>query len=59
MLVGVPREIKDNEYRVGFVPSTGRVAGEIVLRSSKLMVFRASARGLTSAASEALGAAPP
>ena len=22
MLVGVPREIKDNEYRVGIVPST-------------------------------------
>jgi hypothetical protein len=35
MLVGVPREIKDNEYRVGIVPSTGRIAGEIVLRSSK------------------------
>ena len=24
MLVGVPREIKDNEYRVGIVPSTVR-----------------------------------
>jgi hypothetical protein len=35
MLVGVPREIKDNEYRVGIVPSTGRIAGAIVLRSSK------------------------
>ena len=24
MLVGVPQEIKDNEYRVGIVPSTVR-----------------------------------
>ena len=24
MLVGVPKEIKDNEYRVGIVPSTAR-----------------------------------
>ena len=24
MLVGVPKEIKDNEYRVGIVPSTVR-----------------------------------
>jgi len=24
MLVGVPKEIKDNEYRVGLVPSTVR-----------------------------------
>jgi hypothetical protein len=24
MLVGIPKEIKDNEYRVGVVPSTVR-----------------------------------
>ena len=24
MLIGVPKEIKDNEYRVGLVPSTVR-----------------------------------
>ena len=24
MLIGVPKEIKDNEYRVGIVPSTVR-----------------------------------
>jgi alanine dehydrogenase len=24
MLVGIPKEIKDNEYRVGLVPSTVR-----------------------------------
>ena len=28
MLVGVPREIKDNEYRVGIVPSTVREFAE-------------------------------
>ena len=28
MLVGVPREIKDNEYRVGIVPSTVRELAE-------------------------------
>lgn len=28
MLVGVPKEIKDNEYRVGIVPSTVRELAE-------------------------------
>ncbi len=35
MLVGVPKEIKDNEYRVGLVPSTVR---ELTLNGHKVLV---------------------
>jgi len=35
MLVGVPREIKDNEYRVGLTPSTVR---ELVARGHRVIV---------------------
>jgi alanine dehydrogenase len=35
MLVGVPREIKDNEYRVGLVPSTVR---ELALKGHRVLV---------------------
>jgi alanine dehydrogenase len=35
MLVGVPREIKDNEYRVGMVPSTVR---ELTLKGHRVLV---------------------
>ena len=33
MLVGVPKETKDNEFRVGIVPSTVRELTEKVIRS--------------------------
>ena len=35
MLVGVPKEIKDSEYRVGLVPSTVR---ELTLKGHRVMV---------------------
>ena len=35
MLVGVPREIKDNEFRVGLTPSTAR---ELVEHGHKVIV---------------------
>ena len=35
MLVGVPKEIKDNEYRVGLVPSTVR---ELVAHGHTVLV---------------------
>ena len=35
MLVGVPKEIKDNEYRVGLVPSTVR---ELTANGHKVLV---------------------
>ena len=35
MLVGVPKEIKDNEYRVGMVPAT---AHELVTAGHKVLV---------------------
>ena len=44
MLVGVPRGIKDNEYRVGLVPSTVRnfpLIGTAARRSSSSSFFAA------------------
>ena len=35
MLVGVPKEIKDSEYRVGLVPSTVR---ELTARGHRVLV---------------------
>ena len=35
MLVGVPKEIKDNEYRVGLVPSTVR---ELTAKGHRVLV---------------------
>src|SRR5580704_2038989 len=35
MLVGVPKEIKDNEYRVGLVPSTVR---ELTLKGHRVLI---------------------
>ena len=35
MLVGVPKEIKDNEYRVGLVPSTVR---ELTLNGHRVLI---------------------
>src|SRR5690349_1681147 len=37
MLVGVPKEIKDNEYRVGLVPSTVR---ELTAKGHQVIVER-------------------
>ncbi len=37
MLVGVPKEIKDNEYRVGLVPSTVR---ELTTKGHRVLVER-------------------
>jgi alanine dehydrogenase len=42
MLVGVPREIKDNEYRVGLVPSTVR---ELTEKGHHVLVERAAGVG--------------
>ena len=42
MLVGVPKEIKDNEYRVGLVPSTVR---ELTAKSHQVLVERNAGLG--------------
>ncbi|HEV1999771.1 MAG TPA: NAD-binding protein, partial [Xanthobacteraceae bacterium] len=42
MLVGVPKEIKDHEYRVGLVPATVR---ELAARGHKVMVERGAGAG--------------
>ena len=42
MLVGVPREIKDNEYRVGIVPSTVR---ELTENGHQVLVERQAGAG--------------
>ncbi len=56
MLVGVPKEIKDNEYRVGIVPSTVR---ELTDKGHEVVVeTRAgSGAGLADADYKAAGAA--
>src|SRR5260370_42288559 len=48
MLVGVPKEIKDSEYRVGLVPSTVR---ELTLNGHRAMVEQnaGSGAGITDA----------
>src|ERR1700674_244675 len=55
MLVGVPKEIKDNEYRVGLIPSTVR---ELASRGHKILVERGAGigAGLADAVYEAAGA---
>src|SRR5262249_11547704 len=55
MLVGVPKEIKDNEYRVGLVPSAVR---ELTLKGHAVLVERGAGigAGLPDAAYEAAGA---
>jgi alanine dehydrogenase len=54
MLVGVPREIKDNEYRVGLVPSTVR---ELTARGHRVLVQAGAGvgAGLADSAYEAAG----
>ena len=42
MLVGVPKEIKDNEYRVGLVPSTVR---ELTDRGHQVLVETGAGAG--------------
>ena len=42
MLVGVPREIKDNEYRVGLVPST---VHELTLKGHRVLVEKDAGTG--------------
>jgi alanine dehydrogenase len=42
MLVGVPREIKDNEYRVGLVPST---VHELTLKGHRVLVEKEAGAG--------------
>src|SRR5258706_12796271 len=42
MLVGVPKEIKDNEYRVGLVPSTVR---ELTLKGHRVLVEKNAGLG--------------
>src|SRR6266853_5457735 len=42
MLVGVPREIKDSEYRVGLVPSTVR---ELALKGHRVLVQKDAGLG--------------
>ncbi|MGP0093166.1 MAG: alanine dehydrogenase [Xanthobacteraceae bacterium] len=55
MLVGVPKEIKDNEYRVGLIPSTVR---ELASRRHQVLVETGAGigAGLTDATYEAAGA---
>jgi alanine dehydrogenase len=55
MLVGVPKEIKDSEYRVGLVPST---AGELIANGHRVIVERGAGigAGLGDADYEAVGA---
>ena len=43
MLVGVPKEIKDNEYRVGLVPSTVR---ELTEKGHQVVVEAGAGAGL-------------
>ncbi len=56
MLVGVPKEIKDNEYRVGLVPSTVR---ELTAKGHRVLVETGAGvgAGLTDADYKAAGAA--
>src|SRR5215210_2057994 len=42
MLVGVPKEIKDNEYRVGLVPSTAR---ELAAKGHQVIVETGAGAG--------------
>jgi alanine dehydrogenase len=42
MLVGVPKEIKDNEYRVGLVPSTVR---ELTLKGHRVLIEKDAGLG--------------
>jgi alanine dehydrogenase len=42
LLVGVPKEIKDNEYRVGLVPASVR---ELTAKGHKVLVERAAGLG--------------
>ena len=49
MLVGVPKEIKDSEYRVGLVPSTVR---ELTANGHRVIVERNAGLGAGLAASE-------
>src|SRR5437868_6924542 len=55
MLVGVPKEIKDNEYRVGLVPSTVR---ELTAKGHRVLVEHNAGlgAGLPDADYEAAGA---
>jgi alanine dehydrogenase len=55
MIVGVPKETKDHEYRVGVIPAT---AAELVRRGHKVLVQRGAGlgAGLTDAAYEEAGA---
>src|SRR6202161_2468621 len=55
MRVGVPKEIKDNEYRVGLVPSTVR---ELTLNGHRVLIEKDAglAAGLADEAYEAAGA---
>ena len=55
MLVGVPKEIKDNEFRVGLVPSTVR---ELTAKGHQVLVETAAGigAGLPDADYEAAGA---
>jgi alanine dehydrogenase len=45
MLIGVPKEIKDSEDRVGLVPSTVR---ELTLRGHRVLVQRTPVSGRAS-----------
>jgi alanine dehydrogenase len=55
MLVGVPKEIKDSEYRVGLVPSAVR---ELIANDHQVLVERGAGvgAGLADADYEAVGA---
>ena len=43
MLIGVPREIKDNEYRVGLVPSS---VHELIVHGHQVLVEQDAGRGI-------------
>lgn len=53
MLVGVPKEIKDHEYRVGLIPSTVR---ELASRGHRVLVETGAGRGAGISDDDYLGA---
>src|SRR4029077_8342729 len=53
MLIGLPKEIKDNEYRVGLVPSTVR---ELTLKGHRVLIEKEAGVG-AGLADEPYGAA--
>ncbi|MEJ7711880.1 MAG: hypothetical protein WKF84_18930 [Pyrinomonadaceae bacterium] len=56
MIVGLPKEIKDNEYRVGLVPAGARALDRRRTQSRSSSAERARVQALTDALYERAGA---